>query len=287
MRISVSSYSFMGYIRAGRLDQLSAVKAARDIGLDAIEFTDLTPPEGIDEGRYAQMIRDEAEKNGMKINAYTVSASLYHTTEEGSRAETDRLMKKVNVAGILGAGVMRHDACWKYGTGAARNFDVMLPVIAANARAVTEYAAAHGIRTCTENHGMIAQDSDRMEKLVAAVNHPNYGLLIDIGNFACADEDSVHAVSRLAPLAFHVHAKDFTRRSFEQGAAPGYFQTRGCNWLRGEAVGDGVIPVKQCLAILKKAGYDGYLSIEYEGKDDCIEGIARGYENLKKYLAEI
>jgi sugar phosphate isomerase/epimerase len=49
----------------------------------------------------------------------------------------------------------------------------------------------------------------------------------------------------------------------------------------------GDIPVKQCIAILKRAGYDGYLSIEYEGKEDCIEGIKTGFKNLTKFLEEL
>ena len=39
--------------------------------------------------------------------------------------------------------------------------------------------------------------------------------------------------------------------------------------------------------ILKRAGYDGYCSIEFEGSEDCIEGIAKGFENLKGMLARI
>ena len=98
-------------------------------------------------------------------------------------------------------------------TGRGRSFDLMLPSIAENARAVTEYGASIGIRTCTENHGRIAQDNDRLERLFNAVAHDNYGLLIDMGNFLFVDEDPVMAVSRLAPYAFHVHAKDFTKKA--------------------------------------------------------------------------
>jgi sugar phosphate isomerase/epimerase len=49
-------------------------------------------------------------------------------------------------------------------------------------------------------------------------------------------------------------------------------------------IGEGVVPVGQCLAILARAGYDGFVSIEYEGEEDCIEGISRGLENLKTLL---
>ena len=289
MKISVSSYSFQQYIKAGKLTQLTAIAAAKEIGLEAIEFIDIQPPEGKTQAEYAVMLREEAERLGMTINAYTIGANLFRDTPEQESAEIERLKGQVDIAALLGAKVMRHDVVYTLQkTGAGRSFDAMLPTLAKNARAITEYAATKGIRTCTENHGYIAQDSDRVERLVNAVAHDNFGLLVDMGNFACADEDSAIAVSRVAPYAFHAHAKDFVKRSFAQGPIPGgCFQSRGCNYLRGVAVGMGDIPVKQCIAILKRAGYEGYLSIEYEGYEDCIEGITTGFKNLSKFLNEL
>ena len=158
----------------------------------------------------------------------------------------------------------------------------MLPTIAKNAREITEYAAKKGIRTCCENHGFVAQDSDRMERLFNAVAHENFGLLVDIGNFVCVDEDNVTAVSRLAPYAIHAHAKDFYLSREDKGNGCG--QTRGCNYFKGAILGEGDVDVKRCINVLKRAGYDGYLSIEFEGSEDCIDGITKGYEYLSKML---
>jgi sugar phosphate isomerase/epimerase len=52
-------------------------------------------------------------------------------------------------------------------------------------------------------------------------------------------------------------------------------------------IGEGNIPVEQCLAILKRTGYDGYLTVEYEGAEDCISGIARGLANLRSMTERI
>ena len=35
------------------------------------------------------------------------------------------------------------------------------------------------------------------------------------------------------------------------------------------------------------AGYDGFLSLEYEGSEDCLTGIARGLANVKRILEEL
>ena len=69
-----------------------------------------------------------------------------------------------------------------------------------------------------ENHGFFCQDSDRVELLVNKVAHKNFGLLVDMGNFLCVDEDPAVAVGRCAPYAFNVHVKDFIKKSGE--AAP-------------------------------------------------------------------
>ena len=207
-------------------------------------------------------------------------------SREEMDAEVERLKGQVDVAKLLGARVMRHDVCYTLSrTGNGRSFDRMLPFIADNARKVTGYAQTQGVRTCTENHGYIAQDSDRVERLFNAVAHDNYGLLVDVGNFICVDENPAAAVSRVAPYAFHVHVKDFILSAEPTPACKN--MSRGGNFWRGTVVGEGDVPVKKCLQILKRAGYDEFVSLEYEGVEDCIDGITRGLANVKAMLAEL
>ena len=285
MKFAVSSYSFSQYISAGKMTQLDAVKQAADMGFDGIEFTDLISSKAsLDEQlEYAKIIKNKADICKINVVAYLVGADLYR----GGVAEVERLCGQLQVASALGASIMRHDVCYseKHGEKTV-SFERMLPVIAENARKIAEYADTLGIRTVSENHGFVAQDSDRVEKLYNTVAHDNYGILIDIGNFACADEDSALAVSRLAPYAFHVHAKDF--RVYPYGTEPKensrVIVTRGCNKIVGCALGDGDIPVARCLDILKKAGYDGYVTIEFEGVGDCIEEITKGLDFLKSNI---
>lgn len=286
MKLAVSAYSFEGYVREGKLTQLTCVAKAAEMGFSAIEFTDLKA-DGLDaQKRLAEEIRKEAERVGIAVAAYTIGGCLFKDSREEEAAEVARLRDQLDVAALLGAPLLRHDVCYSLGkTGAGRSFDLMLPYIAENARAVTEYAATLGIRTCTENHGRIAQDSDRVERLFNAVAHDNYGLLIDVGNFLGVDEDPAIAVSRLAPYAFHVHVKDFTRKMEKDASHP--HATRAGTYLGGAVIGEGIVPVKRCLNILKEAGYDGYVSIEFEGREDCVAAIERGHANLKGYIAAL
>ena len=291
MKFSVSSYSYNQYISAGKMTQLDALRAAAEQGFDGIEFTDLRPDNDRNASKerrleYARVLREDAKRLGIEIVAYLVGANLYSGSAEADDAEVKRICDALDVAKELGAKLLRHDVCSSERVeDKVIGFDRMLPTIADNARRITEYAKTLGIRTCSENHGYIAQDSDRVEKLFNTVDHENYGLLVDMGNFACADECSVRAVSRLAPYAIHAHAKDFKIYPFGTPDKEGEksFSTRGCRRLVGCALGDGDIPVAQCVAILKRAGYDGYITIEFEGNKDCYGEIAIGLERLRKY----
>lgn len=288
MKISVSSYSFSQYINAGKMTQADVVERAAEMGFAGVEFTELTPcknPTFEQQLEYAAQIRRRAAAAGIAIVNYAVGADLFRQPGADAQQEVERLCRQVDIARALGAPGMRHDVCYSQKLGErVYPFGAMLPILAENIRRVADYAASVGVRTCSENHGYVAQDSDRVEALLAAANHPNYGLLLDIGNFACADEDNACAVSRLAPLAIHVHVKDFriTPNGAPQPAQS--FPSRACRHLEGCAIGDGDIPVLQCLSILRRVGYDRWLSVEYEGAGDCMEGIARGRNFLRQAL---
>lgn len=283
MKIGVSSYSFHQLISSGEETQLSIIKTAKDMGFDGIEFTDLDAPEGVSESEYAKMLRDESEKVGIPIIAYTVSANLLN--EKGLDAEVERVCKKVDIAEILGAKCLRHDAAWSMpdDVKSHKGFDDVLSVLVDGCGRITEYAAEKGITTMVENHGLFCQDSERVEKIVNGVSNPNFGVLFDIGNFCCADEDSTKAAGRLAPYIKHVHAKDFYIRS-GNGLNPGkgFFKSRGGNYLRGSIIGHGDIPVYQCLSVIKNSGYEGWISVEFEGLEKCLDGIETGFDNLRK-----
>ena len=152
-------------------------------------------------------------------------------------------------------------------------------------REIADYAESRGIRTCSENHGFVFQAPDRVEELIRTVNHKNYGWLCDMGNFLCADCDPAESVYIAAPYTFHVHAKDFL---FKEGTEPmpaGYLLTTAMgNHIRGTVIGHGVVPIRRCVNILKRAGYDGYLSIEFEGMEENIPALEAGYKFLKEII---
>ena len=124
-----------------------------------------------------------------------------------------------------------------------------------------------------------------MERLVSGAQTNNFGLLLDIGNFMCADVDNVSAVARLANLAYHVHAKDFIYIDYnDKKDTDTGFVTRGLNLLNGTAVGKGDANTKRCIEILKRNGYDGYIDIEFEGDGNCIDELTFGLKYLRNII---
>lgn len=284
MKFSVSSYSFARWMMDGHT-QIETVKVAKDLGFESMCFSDIKPEDGFTKEEYAKKIKEECDKCGMEISDFIFPADFIAGSDGNTDEEIKRVKGMIDIAEILGAKLVRHDAT-RGETDKSVSFAQDLPVLARACREVTEYAATKGIRTCVENHGYYVQDSIRMEQLFNAVNHPNFGLLCDIGNFLCVDEDPVTAVSRVAPYTIRVHAKDMhTKSGMEINPGEGYSMTRGGNYIKGAVVGHGNVPVFQCLQILKRAGYDDIVCVEYEGADENISGVRISLDNLKRFVS--
>jgi sugar phosphate isomerase/epimerase len=287
MRIGVSSYSFSRLVQEGKLSFLEVPAQAKKMGFDAVEFSTFHLPAGTTPLVFAPKVKEACERAGIPIASYTIGADFLRKAG-GWKAEAERLKDEVRVAKILGVPAMRHDATGGFPAGhvGPRGFADALPDLSAGCRAVTEFAAEQGVRTMVENHGFFCQDSARVEALVNGVRHPNFGVLIDMGNFLCADEDPARAVGLLMPYAFHCHAKDFhVKPGTAANPGQGWFQSRAGNYLRGAIIGHGDVPVTQCVRLMKKGGYAGVLSIEFEGMEDVLQGIAVGLENLRRFVA--
>ena len=287
MQLGVSSYSYSRLVRNGTLKQADVIGAAKEAGFQAIEFSTIAVPEGKTLAAYAAALRQEARQVGLPIANYTIGADFLNGSGGDLQAEIKRVKGEVDIAEILGAPGMRHDATGGFAAGhtGPKGFDDALPRLAEGCRAVTEYAAKKGIRTMVENHGFFCQDSARVEKLANAVGHTNFGILADLGNFYCVDENAGQAVGRLARHVFHAHAKDFHIKpgnGFNPGE--GWFLSRGGNFLRGAIIGHGDVPLLQALRALKRSGYNGVLSIEFEGMEDVLGSLRIGLANLRRLV---
>lgn len=284
MKFAVSTYSLSSLVGKGEATEKELIKIAAELGFDGIEFAEIHAPEGTSKLSYAKELREECEKQGIESVQYSVGADFIYGSDGDLSEEIERLKKEVDVAEALGVKGMRHDATGGYKNGEEKykGFRQALPRIIEGYKTVTGYAKKKGIKTMIENHGYFCQDSDRVEAIITGVSDENFGALIDIGNFLCADENPVTAVGRLANFASYVHAKDFHFKSGNELAPiDGFFKTRGGNYLRGAVLGHGNVPVLQTLKILKDSGYDGFITLEFEGCEDAKTACKWGLNTLK------
>ena len=284
IKTCVSTYSFGELIDDSQLGIYGVIDKAAEMGFNGIEFLEGDPITL----ESAPKIRKHCKDAGLIPVNLCAGADFVKEDPEQLNEEICKVKRVIDIASELGVSMVRHDAGYapfarKYNTG----FAGALPFIAQAILEVTEYAQDKGIRTLTENHGFFSQDALRVEKLINTVGHPNFGVLVDIGNFMCADEDPTQSVGILAHYAYHVHCKDFFWRSgMDIAPGDGWFQTRAGNYLRGTVIGFGAAKAAQSLQILQRSGYDGYYSIEFEGGENALWGIQTGLANLKRFLAK-
>ncbi len=296
MKVGVSIYSFHEYV--GQLGLIGVLDKIKEFGGEAVDFIPFvadnmtkyggfTPEKGDETYRIAKDLKAHMDEIGLEPGCYCLSCSMITADIE---EEIKRVCAHIDVAKELGCKVVRIDVCNGFPAEKklGRDYDSFIKVGVEPIRRIADYAQEQGIMLCTENHGKFSQDAERVEKLINTVNHPNFMALVDIGNFLSADGDPGKSTGLLAQYAVHAHAKDFFIRSGAlEDPGEGWGLTRGGNYIRGTIIGHGVVPVKSCLKLLKNAGYDGILAIEFEGKEDPLFGIRVGIANLKRFLSQI
>ena len=149
-------------------------------------------------------------------------------------------------------------------------------------RRTAEYAAKFGVRICIETHiGSLTMSVRDTVRLIEDVNMANVGMLLDYAWVELAGvETGAEAIRKAARHIFHVHIKDWTLES----RIP--LKKKSC------LMGEGTVRWQEALEELKKVGYTGYVSDEYEKYWYPAElpepeiGMKHNLEYAKKFLLE-
>lgn len=287
MKIGASTYCLAKAINRKEMDVLDVIQWIKDQGGEHVEIVPigynlLETPDLIDQ------IVEKAAELDLDISNYAVGANFVTDNEEGFRKQIDQVKKHVDIARRLGVKLMRHDVASRPKPETSiQQFESDLPKLVEACQEIADYAAQYGIVTSVENHGFFMQASDRIQRLIHDVNRPNFKTTLDTGNFKCVDEDSVAAVKKNIEYASIVHLKDFYVRPSGQNPGTGFFQTTSGKYLRGSIFGHGDIDTRSVVQVIKQSGYDGYISLEFEGLEDCREGTKISMENAKRLWHEV
>lgn len=285
MKLGISTYSLYSAYRTGELTLEGVIETIAQLGAEHVEIV----PIGynlVEQPELIETITRTAANVGLELSSYAIGANFVGLDEAAREQEIARVKREVDACAALGIKRMRHDIAKSEDTSIG-NFLAQMPGLVDACQQIADHAAVHGITTSIENHGFFVQHSDRVKAIVGAVARDNFRTTLDIGNFLCADEEPAIAVANNIPLASMVHFKDFYIRPAELGLGEGWFRSSGGKWLRGAIVGQGDIDMPKIVSIVKNSGYDGYISIEFEGMEECKRGTKLGFDYIKRLWAEL
>jgi len=255
IRLACSSQSSDDLLGAGRLTlEEWLCSCAEELGLTAVELEDkhigAPTPERLG------ALRNTAGRHGLEIVNIAVMNNFGVADPTRLRAEEARTREWMEAGQRLGSRFVRTFAGWPEGERAAR-WQAMIAAL----RSTCTEAERLGVRLVMENHnhrGFVQTAADATA-IFDAVRSPALGLLLDTGNYL----DGLASIVLTAARAWHVHAK-FTRVD-PDGRDP-------------RVDHDAVI------ALLRAVGYDGWLSVEYEGAEPSRTAVPRALAYLKQAL---
>jgi len=228
--------------------------ARKEFGLSQLELTQLSFPST--DPSYLKELRSAVEAEGATIQNVPIDVGDICEPDAAARANDMIEIKKwMDAAAAIGSRAVRVN------TGEQSEGADAFALAVESYRDLVKYAGKLGLDVLIENHGGLSGDPDVIVKIIESVSSDRLFACPDFGGF---DDAIVYeGLEKLMPFAKLVHAKSY---SFDENGE----ETR--------------LDYRRCMEIIKRSGFDGVLSIEYEGEDDQYEGIRKTKELILRYL---
>ncbi|WP_367390730.1 sugar phosphate isomerase/epimerase family protein [Lewinella sp. LCG006] len=256
----------------GELDPMDFPTIAAGYGVNSIELVNTFYFSKAQDEAYLTAFRNKCQEAGVSVGLIMCDrlGDLGDADEAARQKAVENHYPWVDAAQFLGAHSIRVNAA---GSGTAEEVAAQA---AAGLAALGTYAATKNINVIVENHGGYSSNGAWLAGVMKQVNMDNVGTLPDFGNFCiergpayeCLNEyDRYQGVAELMPYAKGVSAK--THEFNAEG------EETHTDFLR-------------MMKIVKEAGYNGYVGIEYEGRTlSEDEGIKATKALLEKVLQEL
>lgn len=258
MKLCCTSYSFDRAISEGEMSLRDFYQFCQEAGVEGIELWDLHLPDSPD-GKFVEETKQELRAVGLPLATIAVNNHKFASLNASERArDVAKIQCWIDVVSSLNCSVLRvlPGELKALNTHRATRY----PLVRAAFEECLPYAQAHGVTLAVENCPREAQPEVVVD-LIKDLNTPFLRACPDIGNSPQAVR--YRAWEDAAPFAVHVHAKTF---DFDD---------------RGEET---TIDYSRAIGILKKSGYKGYLSIEFEGDGDEIVGVQKSIHLARRHL---
>jgi sugar phosphate isomerase/epimerase len=262
MKLSVSMWSVVHPVRAGTMDMHGFIDFAASQNVDGVELLDYF---WADKEVQLPQIKKQIADAGLELAVYSVGNDFFQPDRKVWEKQMADLLQGIDTANALEVGLMRvFSGNHKEGYTLSDGMEWIIEGLNDGA----EYARQHGVVLALENHGLMAGRSDQVREIIERVNSPSLRANLDTGNFLLVGEDPTDAAHALSDLVALVHLKDFAKAP-EGQTAHVYKGLDGVPYT-GAVVGEGQVDLPHIVSILREAGYDGWLSLEYEGGQDPL-----------------
>ncbi|MEQ1822623.1 MAG: sugar phosphate isomerase/epimerase family protein [Fimbriimonadaceae bacterium] len=275
MKIAVSHYSYFAAHRDGRMNIGQFIHEAARIGAEGVE---LLSPLYRDPAADKAMAKQALGETGLAVPIFSVGNNFAKPSELERADQLEQIRFGISEAVDFGASVVR---VFAGDLSEGIQFDDAQKWIVEGLALASSVAADAGVKLALENHGKLAGRGDQIASLIEAVRekcgNEALGANPDFGNFMLVDECPCCAITQVSKYAVMAHAKDF-------GLATEGFRSLEGKIYQGTVIGEGEVPIQKCIDELKSAGFDGWLSVEYEGTEDPLTAVPRSVSNLERMV---
>jgi sugar phosphate isomerase/epimerase len=280
MKTGLSMYSLVELYR-GKASTAQFLRKAKEWNLEGVELLDYFWQDRDSELPEVIALKDEL---GLEVYSYSIGNNFVDPDPQKRKDQVEKIAQAVEVATKLGAKVIR-----VFSGDAPQDekiaFDEALGWIVDGLKAGAALAEKAGITLALENHGLFAGKAQQVAQVLDKVGSKALGATLDTGNFLLVGENPVEAVRQLADKAALIHFKDF-KEVGPQVTDRVYKATTGKRY-QGTIIGQGDVDLPTIVSILNQRGYNGYLSIEFEGPGDPTSCVEASIKYVNETIAKV
>ncbi len=246
------AYSYRKLLKSQEMTMEDFILKAVDLGVTGVDMTGYWLKPGDPDS--LTRLRHLAFKTGLPFSGAACGVSMVQSDPAKRARALEDIKKWVDATQMLGASHLRIFA-GKLPTGAT--LDNAIDWTVETMKQACDYSGKKGITLGVEDHSGVTQSADVCLEIMKRVNSPFAGINLDISHFTPAPgHDPYSQIEACAPSATHTHI----HLVFDAGDP---------------------IDLDRVWRIFAKAGYKGYMSIEYEGKENVATAMPKFVETVR------
>jgi L-ribulose-5-phosphate 3-epimerase len=264
------------------LDHLDFAKTARGFGIEGVEYVNQFFFDKATDAAYIGEMKQRQEGEGVKgLLIMCDREGNLGDPDEAKRAKTiENHLKWLDAGATLGCHSIRVNAA----SDPKLSDEEQMKLAADGLHRLCVEGDKRGLFVVVENHGGLSSNGLWLTGVMKAADHKRVGILPDFGNFY-TDRikgelyNPYKALREFMPWV----KKGMSAKAYDWDTGAGKFYTEDRR--EGREI---TLDFQRLIDIVVKAGYNGYIGIEYEGdKHTEMEGIARTKQALDELKAMV